>query len=45
MRLNFIQKNRFIVYPNEGFREQLKLFENELKKNDYDINKIKWKFN
>ncbi len=48
--LDFVQKKRFIVYPNEGFREQLKLFENELKKNDYNINKIKfneikWKFN
>ena len=30
--LDFVQKKRFIVYPNEGFREQLKLFENELKK-------------
>ena len=48
--LDFVQKKRFIVYPNEGFREQLKLFENELKKNNYDINKIKfneikWEYN
>ena len=38
--LNLTQKKRFIVYPNAGFREQLKLFENKLIDNDYDIDKI-----
>ena len=38
--LDFVQKKRFIVDPNDGFKEQLKLFEEELIKNDYDINKI-----
>ena len=41
--LYFVQNKRFIVYPNEGFREQLRLFEKELEKNEYDINKIKFK--
>ena len=27
--LNLTQQKRFIVYPNAGFREQLKLFENK----------------
>ena len=38
--LSLTQKKRFIVYPNAGFREQLKLFENKLIDNDYDIDKI-----
>ena len=46
--LDFVQKKRFIVDPNDGFKEQLKLFEEILIKNEYDINKInfdeiKWK--
>ena len=45
----FVQKKRSIV-PNYGFKQQLKLFEKELEKNEYDINKInfgeiKWKLN
>ena len=45
----FCQKKRFIVFPNYGFREQLKMFEKLLIENDYDIDKInfndiKWEF-
>ena len=36
---SFVQKKRTIV-PNYGFKQQLKLFEKELEKNEYDINKI-----
>ena len=38
--LKFVQSKRFIVYPNPGFREQLQLFEKELIKNEYKIDKI-----
>ena len=38
--LNFVKNKRPIVDPNDGFVEQLKLFEKELEKNEYDINKI-----
>ena len=38
--LKFVQSKRFIVYPNPGFREQLQLFEKELIKNEYNIDKI-----
>ena len=40
--LEFVQKKRFIVYPNFGFREQLQLFEKELIEKNYDIDKIKF---
>ncbi len=48
--LYFVQKKRSIVEPNEGFKQQLKLFEKELVKNKNDIDKIKfdeikWKLN
>ena len=48
--LYFVQKKRSIVEPNEGFKQQLKLFEKELVKNKYDIDRIKfdeikWKLN
>ena len=39
---NFVKNKRSIIYPNTGFIEQLKLFEKELIKNDYDIDKIKF---
>ena len=39
---NFVKEKRFIVYPNAGFKEQLQMFEKELIKNDYDIDKIKF---
>ena len=37
---NFVNKKRPVAFPNFGFREQLKIFENLLKDNNYDINKI-----
>ena len=41
--LVFTQKKRFIVDPNDGFKDQLKMFEKLLEENDYDISKIKFK--
>ena len=38
--LNFVISKRPIVDPNDGFREQLKIFEKLLEKNNYDIDKI-----
>ena len=38
--MDFVKQKRFIIYPNFGFRDQLKKFEEELIKNEYDINKI-----
>ena len=38
---NFVNERR-LVSPNPGFRSQLELFEKELIKNDYDIDKIKF---
>ena len=38
--LNFVMLKRPIVYPNNGFREQLKIFEKLLVDNNYDIDKI-----
>ena len=40
--LEFTHSKRSIVYPNCGFKEQLKMFEKLLKENDYDIDKIKF---
>jgi len=45
-----VKEKRFNVFPNPSFLYQLKLFEKELIKNDYDINKInfeeiKWERN
>ena len=37
--LNFVSGKRYI-FPNPGFLSQLKTFEKELIKNDYDIDKI-----
>ena len=36
---DFVKSKRFI-YPNKGFREQLKIFEKLLVENNYDIDKI-----
>ena len=36
----FVKNRRSFICPNDGFVEQLKLFENLIKKNDYDLNKI-----
>ena len=41
--LKFVQEKRYIVWPNPGFKEQLKLFDKKLKEKDYDIEKIKFK--
>ena len=38
--LDFVSKKRSRVFPNDGFKDQLKLFEKLLKENDYDLNKI-----
>ena len=38
--LNFVNSKRPIVDPNDGFREQLKIFEKLLEDNNYDIDKI-----
>ena len=38
--LDFVSKKRSCVCPNNGFREQLQMFEKLLKDNDYDLNKI-----
>ena len=38
-----VQQLRPIVWPNEGFKDQLKLFEKLLNENNYDIDKIKFK--
>ena len=40
--LNYVQEKRFVVYPNPGFKDQLELFDKELKEKNYDINKIKF---
>ena len=40
--LKFVQEKRYIVWPNPGFKEQLKLFDKKLKEKDYDIDKIKF---
>ena len=39
---NFVKEKRLIVYPNYGFRQQLKMFEKQLIDNDYKIDKIKF---
>ena len=39
----FVVDKRFIVCPNFGFREQLKMFEGLLISNNYDINRINFK--
>ena len=41
--MKFVQKKRPIIYPNFGFKEQLKMFEKLLIENNYDINKINFK--
>ena len=38
--LQYVQKKRPIVWPNPGFKEQLKMFQKLLVENGYDINKI-----
>ena len=36
----FVKKRRPFIDPNDGFINQLKMFEDLLKKNEYDLNKI-----
>lgn len=36
----FVKNRRKYISPNEGFVQQLKIFEKLLKENDYDLNKI-----
>ena len=36
----FVKNRRSFICPNEGFVKQLKIFENLIKTNDYDLNKI-----
>ena len=38
--LHFVKSKRPIVYPNDGFQKQLKIFEKLLEDNNYDIDKI-----
>ena len=40
--LDFVTKKRSCVFPNDGFKDQLKMFEKLLKENDYDLSKIKF---
>ena len=39
----FVKSKREIVSPNDGFQSQLKIFEELLIKNNYDIDKINFK--
>ena len=41
--LKFVKEKRRVVCPNDGFQEQLKIFEKKLIENNYDIDKIKFK--
>ena len=36
----FVKNRRRYISPNDGFVQQLKIFEKLLKENDYDLNKI-----
>ena len=42
MLLN-LYKKRSVVWPNSGFKEQLRMFEKLLIENDYNIDKINFK--
>ena len=41
--LNFVNQRRRMAIPNIGFQKQLIMFEELLKENKYDLNKIKFK--
>ena len=41
--LDYIIRKRSIINPNDGFKEQLKIFEKLLIENNYDIYKINFK--
>ena len=36
----FVKKKRIYIFPNDGFKEQLKIFELLLIENNYDLDKI-----
>ena len=38
--LEFVSKKRSCVWHNDGFKDQLKIFDQLLKKNKYELNKI-----
>ena len=40
---DLVKSKRYYIFPNYGFIQQLKLFEELLEKNEYDINKINFK--
>jgi len=41
--LTFVNQKRSMAVPNIGFKKQLQLFEELLKNNNYDLNKIDFK--
>ena len=41
--IKFVKEKRAFIWPNPGFRDQLKLFEKKLIENNYDIDKINFK--
>ena len=41
--VNFVKEKRPFIWPNPGFREQLKIFDKKLIENNYDIDKIQFK--
>ena len=41
--VNFVKEKRPFIWPNAGFREQLKIFGKKLVENNYNIDKIKFK--
>ena len=40
--LNVVRSKRFCINPNDGFKNQLKLFEKLLKENNYNLNRIQF---
>ena len=40
--IKFVKEKRSIISPNDNFMNQLKIFEELLIKNDYNINNIKF---
>ena len=41
--LELVNQKRPFIFPNDGFKEQLKLFESLLIQNNYDLNRIDFK--
>ena len=42
LSLDYISKKRKNIYPNAGFKTQLKMFEKLLKEKEYDLSKIEF---